>query len=160
MIIGLFLVSHAYAQNNNENNDNEVSNNLIKTSYFSIDPLDNWTYEINSDRTTAQTMGSGASNEIILYPKDIDIGTAVEAGNAVIANFMQDNIYNVKNAPLSDYVKHNTENAIASITSQEDTTIDGEPAVKILANGKGDQGKQNICSYIRYIIKNIIILDF
>jgi hypothetical protein len=140
MITSLFLVSNAYAQNNNKNNENEESINLIKTSYFSIEPIDNWTYEINSDKTTVQTMGSGASNEIILYPKDIDIGTAVEAGNAVIVNFMQDNTYNVKNAPLSQYVKYKTENARTSIISQEDTTIDGEPAVKVLSNVKGNSG--------------------
>ena len=140
-IIGVFFVSNAYAQNNNENSDNEESNNLIKTSYFSLEPLDNWSYELHSDKTTAQQMGSGARNEIILYPNDIDISTAVEAGNAIIANFMQDNTYNVKNAPLSQYVKYHTENAVAPIISQEDTTIDGEPAVKVLANGKGDEGE-------------------
>jgi hypothetical protein len=140
MITSLFLVSNVYAQNNNGNNMGE-SDNIAKTSYFSIEPLDNWTYEINSDKTTAQTMGSGASNAIILYPKDIDIGTAVEAGNAVIANFEKDNTYNVKNAPLNDYVKYHTENAIAPITSQENIIIDGEPAIKVLANVKGDQGE-------------------
>ena len=129
---------HAYAQNNIDNNDEE-NDEIINTSYFSIEPLDNWTYEINSDKTTAQTIGSGASNAIILYPKDIDIGTAVEAGNAVLANFEQDNTYNVKNAPLSEYVKFKTENA-AEVISQEDTTVDGEPAVKVLSDVKGDQG--------------------
>ena len=133
-------MSNAYAQNNNNGNDVGKTDNIAKTSYFSIEPLDNWTYEINSDKTTAQTMGSGASNAIILYPNDIDIITGVESGNALIANFEQDNTYNVKNAPLSNYVKYKTENAIAPITSQQNIIIDGESAVKVLSNGKGDYG--------------------
>lgn len=110
----------------------------IGTLYFSIQPLDNWIYETGSDTTTAEFMGYGPSNSITLYPNDIDVDTAIETGNALVANFKQDDSYNVKNAPSSHYVKYNTKNIAVSIISQENITIDEEPAVKVLANGKGD----------------------
>ena len=125
-------------------------NNVEETAYFSIEPLDNWIYDIYSDSTSVDFTGLGPSNTMTLFPNVFD---AEETNNnkGVKVTIQQDERYSVKNAPLATYVKYKIDQQtdIMNVTSQEKMIVDGEETIKINGVGVGDSSG---LKYVRYLI--------
>ena len=139
LAVGLFFISNVYAQGNDEDVDEEEE---AETLYFSMKPLDNWIYESYSDSHAAELMGFGPSNAISLFPNVFDVET-INEGTGVSSKFKQDSKYSVKNAPLNHYVKSEVKQKTGmNVTLQENTTIDGEEAIKV--HGDGIDSSSNI----------------
>jgi hypothetical protein len=111
----------------------------VENLYFSIKIPDNWTYKEGSNTPQAESTGFGPANLIMLTPSefnDILLGKAVH--NGVFAYFIQDAYYPIKNAGLDLFVKYQIDKQDAiNVTSKQNVTIDGEPAVKVYADGNG-----------------------
>jgi hypothetical protein len=142
--------ANAYSESNNK----DGSQNIETNSYFSIEPADNWIYETYSNFYMTDVLGFGPVNSIMLYPNEFSNDSLdKEEGEkiGVISNFVQDTRYPIKKAPLTEYVKYkNEENTVVKITLQENTTIDGQEAIKIYANGTGSY------STVKYIFYYVI----
>jgi hypothetical protein len=122
LIVG--LISMAYGQTV----DNQTT---VKNSYFSIDVPDNWTYTegLYGMSLTPKEFGT------ILFNGTTPLSEKLQEKGAYVA-FRNDWDYQIKNSGLDLYVKYkiDTQDGMKVMT-QENATIDGEPAVKI--NGDG-----------------------
>jgi len=111
--------------------------------YFSVNIPDNWAYSESSNTPQSQTIGFGPVNSMELTPNEFSefllIRDAaklekIEDGGA-FAQFTQDTVYRIKNAPLESYVKYKIDNlGILNITSQQYTTVGKEKSVRLDAN--------------------------
>ena len=108
--------------------DDERAINL----YFSIKPLDTWIYEEYSKTAMAKWLGSGPANAIDLWPSELDLSDTNKT--SLRAELTQNEYYTLKNAPLSNYVNFIIENNLdLGFSPDLNTTIDGEPAVRLTA---------------------------
>ena len=143
--------ANAYSENTNK----DGSQNIESNSYFSIEPVDNWIYETYSNFYTTDVLGFGPVNAIMLYPNEFNSDSLEKEGEkiGVTSRFVQDTRYPIKNAPLTEYVKYkHEENSGVKTTLQENTTIDGQKAIKIYANGTDSYSNVKYIFY--YVIYN------
>jgi hypothetical protein len=104
----------------------------INNTDFSIGIPNYWAYEVNLFSNVALTPKEFAALHI---DHNKPLNEKMHEGGA-FASFEQDWLYGIKNAGFDVCVKYKIgkQNAI-SVTSQENLTIDNEPAVKITADG-------------------------
>jgi hypothetical protein len=129
----LALTSNVYAQEK------------VDAVYYSLIIPVTWSYTQNANSPIKDLLGINSYSSIVLVPSqfgayliDEDEPIDLENGSAAVM-FSKDSDYSVKNAPLDLYVKYKTgKDDFMNITSQQDTIVGNEKAVKIEGNGLDD----------------------
>jgi len=156
----LFLLQSAY------------SAEKFKGLPFSIEVPDSWSYTETPEPPIEHVLGVSSYSSVVLVPAkfaelliqdkgDIGMGN----GTAAIV-FAEDSDYTVKNAPLDLYVKFRmNKDDILNITSQQDTTVGKEKAVRIEGSKNDNSGNIRLMEYLLlhnnepYIIRYIASMD-
>jgi hypothetical protein len=127
----------------------------IENLYFSINIPDSWTYLEFSNTPQAETTGYGPVNAINLTPNEfsdilLDPSFSFEkASEKIIATFLQDTGYRIKNAPLESYAKYEIDKfGILNVSSQQYTTVGKEKAIRIDADESAYYGDTKIVLYL------------
>lgn len=116
----------------------------INNLYFSMLPLDNWTYSESNDSPAARILGFGPINSVSLTPSQfsnflLDLNRTLYEkmqNEGAYSTFGKDVDFRLKNAPLETYVKYNMDRQSGiKVVSQRNVAIDGEKAIKIYADG-------------------------
>ena len=139
----LFLLQSAY------------SAEKFKGLPFSIEVPDSWSYTETPEPPIEHVLGVSSYSSVVLVPAkfaelliqdkgDIGMGN----GTAAIV-FAEDSDYTVKNAPLDLYVKFRmNKDDILNITSQQDTTVGKEKAVRIEGSKNDISGNVRLLEYL------------
>ena len=147
IILGLLsllpLISYVHAQEE------------VDGLYYSIKVPNTWTYTDSAKSPINDLVGINSFSSIVLVPNEFgtylieeDDPIELENGSAVVM-FSKDYDYSVKNAPLDLYVKYRTDkNEIMNTTSQQNTTVGGEKAVKIEGNGLDNYENVKFLDYL------------
>jgi hypothetical protein len=160
VLLLLFLLQSAY------------SAEKFKGLPFSIEIPDSWSYTETPEPPIERVLGVSSYSSVVLVPAkfaelliqdkgDIQIGN----GTAVIV-FAEDSDYTVKNAPPDLYVKFrmNKDDSL-NVTSQQDTTVGKEKAVRIEGSKNDNSSKIRLLEYLLlhnnepYIIRYIASID-
>jgi len=139
----LFLLQSAY------------SAEKFKGLPFSIEVPDSWSYTETPEPPIEHVLGVSSYSSVVLVPAkfaelliqdkgDIGLGN----GTAVIV-FAEDSDYTVKNAPVDLYVKFrmNKDDSL-NVTSQQDTTVGKEKAVRIEGSKNDTSGNVRLLEYL------------
>ena len=139
----LFLLQSAY------------SAEKFKGLPFSIEVPDSWSYTETPEPPIEHVLGVSSYSSVVLVPANFaelliqdkgDIGLG--NGTAVIV-FAEDSEYTVKNAPPDLYVKFrmNKDDSL-NVTSQQDTTVGKEKAVRIEGSKNDTSGNVRLLEYL------------
>ena len=139
----LFLLQSAY------------SAEKFKGLPFSIEVPDSWSYTETPEPPIEHVLGVSSYSSVVLVPANFaelliqdkgDIGLG--NGTAVIV-FAEDSEYTVKNAPPDLYVKFrmNKDDSL-NVTSQQDTTVGKEKAVRIEGSKNDTSGNFRLLEYL------------
>jgi hypothetical protein len=102
----------------------------VNSASFSIDIPDNWVYE---EKFYGVELAPNEFGVLLVNDKPW-LEQMNETG--AVASLEQDTGFSIKNAGLDLYVKYKIDKQSGiNVTSRQNTTIDGEPAVKIYADG-------------------------
>jgi hypothetical protein len=109
----------------------------VNNSEFSINVPDNWAYQ-QSGSTLANIFGTGPwvnlipteFSELLINPGQELSGKSIKNQGAY-SIFEQDTNYPFRNVPLNIYTQYNLNLSEVKVLSTENTTIDGEQAVRI-----------------------------
>jgi hypothetical protein len=127
---------------------NAITN--VNNTYFSMDIPDDWRYaeHLNTGMAgMAESPSRGPVNLVALAPadfaeslvvnKDQESPYAKMLNGGAYSTFRQDADYTNKNSTLEEYVKHRINSLIrgVNLTSQQDTIVGNEKAVRIEGNG-------------------------
>ena len=122
----------------------------VNNTYFSMNIPDNWRYAEHSNTGMAGMAESSTKtpiNLVVLAPadfaetlvvnKDKESPYANMFNGGAYSTFRQDTDYSIKNSTLEAYVKHRINSLIrgVNLTSQQDSTVGNENAVRIEGNG-------------------------
>lgn len=137
----------------------------VSNTYFSINIEDNWRYAEHSRMAMAHSMedsqNKGPVNLLTLAPADFaeslvvnkDKGSAYEKmfNGGAYSTLRQDIDYSTDNASLEAYVQHRINSIIpgVNLTSQQDTIVGNEKAVRI--EGIGINKLMNL-NYVAYLV--------
>lgn len=103
----------------------------VNNTNFSIDVPDNWAYREYLFAVNLSPNEFGVF--LVNNTKPLD---EKMKGEGAYASFTQDWLYEIKNAGLDLYVESQIDEQTGmNVTSKQNVTIDGEPAVKINADG-------------------------
>jgi len=122
-----------------------MSNNVygitVNNTDFSVNVLHNWAYRQPTDNplTGALAKVFGVNPPLILIPTEFSnflVNTSSNLTEAIhngggFSQMTLDTDYPYRNVPLEVYTQYNINKSPVKIFSKENTTIDGEPAVKI-----------------------------
>jgi len=139
----LFLLQSAY------------SAEKFKGLPFSIEIPDSWTYTETPEPPMEHLLGVSSYSSVVLVPAKFaelliqdkgDIGMGNGTGAIV---FAEDSDYTVKNAPPDLYVKFrmNKDDSL-NVTSQQDTTVGKEKAVRIEGSKNDISGNVRLLEYL------------
>jgi hypothetical protein len=115
----------------------------VENKYFSLKVPHAWRFDEHSNTEMASLIGIGPPNQIILVPSEFDkVLLDSNKGGVTIyedmydagafSQFTQDTDYYVENAPLTSYIEYfASKYPYLSITSQHDTIVGKEKAIKI-----------------------------
>jgi PsbP-like protein len=118
------LVSMAHGQTV----DNQTT---VNASDFSIDIPDNWVY---SKKLVGVELSPHEFGALII--NDDEPWSEQMNDTGAVASFSQEWLFPIKNAGLDLFVKYKIDKQTGiNVTSQQNLTIDNEPAVKIYADG-------------------------
>lgn len=116
--------------------DSNVYAITANTTDFSVNVLDNWAFTKPSN-PLADIFGGGSSLTLIpsqfsnfLVNTSSNLTEAIQNGGGY-SIISVDTDYPYRNVPLEAYTQHNINLSPVKIYSKENTTVDGEPAVKI-----------------------------
>lgn len=141
---------------------NAVTN--VNSSYFAVNIPDNWRYAQHSNTGMSgmtESLTKGPINLLVLAPgnfsealvvnKDKESPYAKMFNGGAYSTFRQDTDYSNKNSTLEAYVKHRINSIIfgVNLTSQKDTIVGNESAVKI--EGNGINSLMNL-KYVAYLV--------
>ena len=142
---------------------NAITN--VNNTYFSVDIADNWRYAEHSITAMAHSMGDsqkkGPVNLLTLAPADFAESLVVNKdqqsayakmfNGGAYSTLRQDIDYSNENATLQAYVEHRINSIIpgVNLTSQQDTIIGNEKAVRI--EGIGINKLMNL-NYVAYLV--------
>ncbi len=143
ILLLLFLIQSAY------------SAEKFKGLPFSIEIPNSWTYTETPEPPIEHLLGVSSYSSVVLVPANFaelliqdkgDIGLG--NGTAVIV-FAEDSEYTVKNAPPDLYVKFrmNKDDSL-NVTSQQDTTVGKEKAVRIEGSKNDTSGNFRLLEYL------------
>ena len=122
----------------------------VNNTYFSMNIPDNWRYAEHSNTGMAgmaESSSSGPVNLVALAPADFAESLVVNKdqespyakmfNGGAYSTFRQDTDYSNKNSTLEAYVKHRINSLVrgVNLTSQQDTIVVNEKAVRIEGNG-------------------------
>jgi len=125
----------------------------LENVFFSFHVPHAWNYAEYSNTAMSSLIGIGPPNQIILVPEEFKdrMLDSNEKDNAIYKNiynagafsqFAQDADYNIKNAPLTTYVKYFANKyPYLSIISKHDSMVGKEKAVKIEGNDNSESVK-------------------
>lgn len=142
---------------------NAVTN--VSNTFFSMDIADNWTYAEHSrmamEHSMEDSQNKGPVNLLTLAPADFAESLVVNKDNrsayekmfneGAYSTLRQDIDYSNDNATLEAYVQHRINSIIlgVNLTSQQDTTVGNEKAVRI--EGIGINKLMNL-KYVAYLV--------
>jgi hypothetical protein len=128
----------------------------VNNTYFSINIPDNWTYIETTQSRAAKILGFGPTNSIETTPhkfgefflnQTTPLSQKMEKEGAY-SLFQQKADYPIKNAPLDLFVKYEIfKHNQLEVVTRDNTTIDNEPAVKILSDGIKSSNGINFVEY-------------
>jgi hypothetical protein len=132
----------------------------LDNPYFSLRIPDSWTYAEYSNTYTASVYGRGPVNlvdsapaefgDILVQNKDDDrtMNEKIQDGG-VYSEISQDTDYSVKNAPVETYAKYKSNNNgdVWNATSQENSIVGKEKAIKVYGNGTGNNANLRFVEY-------------
>ena len=122
----------------------------VNNTYFSMNIPDNWRYAEHSNTGMAGMAESSTKTpinlvalapadfaETLVVNKDKESPYANMFNGGAYSTFRQDTDYSIKNSTLEAYVKHRINSLIrgVNLTSQQDSTVGNEGAVRIEGNG-------------------------
>jgi hypothetical protein len=122
---------------------------------FSIEVPDSWAYTETPEPPMENLLGVSSYSSVVLVPAKFaelliqDKGD-IETGNGTVAIvFAEDSDYTVQNAPPDLYVKFrmNKDHSL-NVTSQQDTTVGKEKAVRIEGNQNDISGNVRLLEYL------------
>jgi hypothetical protein len=143
ILLLLFLLQSAY------------SAEKFKGLPFSIEIPDGWTYTETPEPPMEHVLGVSSYSSVVLVPAKyaellIQDKGDIEMGNGTGAIvFAEDSDYTVKNAPPDLYVKFrmNKDDSL-NVTSQQDTTVGKEKAVRIEGSKNDTSGSVRLLEYL------------
>jgi hypothetical protein len=143
ILLLLFLLQSAY------------SAEKFKGLPFSIEIPDSWTYTETPEPPMEHVLGVSSYASVVLVPAKyaellIQDKGDIEMGNGTGAIvFAEDSDYTVKNAPPDLYVKFrmNQDDSL-NVTSQQDTTVGKEKAVRIEGSKNDTSGNVRLLEYL------------
>jgi hypothetical protein len=143
ILLLLFLLQSAY------------SAEKFKGLPFSIEIPDSWTYTETPEPPMEHVLGVNSYSSVVLVPAKyaellIQDKGDIEMGNGTGAIvFAEDSDYTVKNAPPDLYVKFrmNKDDSL-NVTSQQDTTVGKEKAVRIEGSKNDTSGNVRLLEYL------------
>ncbi len=143
ILLLLFLLQSAY------------SAEKFKGLPFSIEIPDSWTYTETPEPPMEHVLGVSSYSSVVLVPAKyaellIQDKGDIEMGNGTGAIlFAEDSDYTVKNAPPDLYVKFrmNKDDSL-NVTSQQDTTVGKEKAVRIEGSKNDTSGNVRLLEYL------------
>jgi hypothetical protein len=133
----------------------------VNNTYFSVNIPDNWRYAEHSNMGMAESPSRGPVNLLALAPSDFAESLVVNEDKespyekmfygGAYSTFRQDTDYSHKNSTLEAYVKHRINSLIrgVNLTSQQDTIVGNEKAVRIEGNGIN---KLMNLKYVAYLV--------
>lgn len=136
----------------------DVNAVTVNNTDFSVDVLDNWAYRETNDPIS---VAFGKGPELGLVPSDFNdflLNTSKVLSGEEIQNegaysiISLDTDYPYRNVPLETYTQYNINLSKVKIFSKENTTIDGEPAVKIHRTARNNLTNLEVTDY--YIVHN------
>jgi len=141
---------------------------IVNNTDFSVNVLDNWAYR-ESNNPLGNTFGSnnllasifGGGPTMALIPHEFSnflVNTSQDVSGETIQNggaysiLAIDTNYTYRNVPLEIYTQHNINVYPVKIFSQQNTTIDGENAVKIHRTPRNNFTNIEVVEY--YVVHN------
>ena len=133
----------------------------VNNTYFSMKIPENWRYVEHSNMGMAESPSMGPVNLLALAPVDFAESLVVNKdkespyekmfNGGAYSTFRQDTDYSNKNSTLEAYVKHRINSPIrgVNLTSQQDTIVGNEKAVRVEGNGIN---KLMNLKYIAYLV--------
>jgi hypothetical protein len=124
---------------------NAITN--VNTTHFSVNIPDNWRYAEHSRPGMTELHSMEAVNLLTLAPADFAESLIVNKdkispyakmfSKGAYSTLRQDTDYIDKNSTLDSYVKYRVDSLIpgVNLTSQQDTTVSNQKAVRIEGNG-------------------------
>jgi hypothetical protein len=100
LTIGLVLMQYVHGQPCTYKDINGVCTE-VANNYFSINVPESWTY---TEGFTGQTLTPSKFSDLLLIPDSQKLREKMEHDGGVLAIFMQDTDYPIKNAPLESYM--------------------------------------------------------
>jgi hypothetical protein len=143
VLLLLFLIQSAY------------SVEKFKGLPFSIEVPESWTYTETPEPPIEHLLGVSSYSSVVLVPAEFAESLIQEKGDIGMGNgtaailFAEDSDYTVKNAPLDLYVKFRmNKDDLLDVTSQQDTTVGKERAVRIEASKNDISGNIRLLEYL------------
>ena len=136
----------------------DVNAVTVNNTHFSVNVLDNWAYRETNDPIS---VAFGRGPELGLVPSEFNdflLNTSKVLSGEEIQNegaysiISLDTDYPYRNVPLETYTQYNINLSKVKIFSKENTTIDGEPAVKIHRTARNNLTNLEVTDY--YIVHN------
>jgi hypothetical protein len=122
---------------------------------FSIEVPDSWSYTETPEPPIEHVLGVSSYSSVVLVPAEFAELLIQEKGNINMGNgtalivFAEDSDYSVKNAPLDLYVKFKTnKDDYLNVTSQQDTTVGKEKAVRIEGSKNDNSSNTRLLEYL------------
>lgn len=122
---------------------------------FSIEVPNTWSYTESPETPLEHALGLSSYSSVVLVPAKFADLLIQDKGNIEIGNgtsailFAEDSDYTVKNAPPELYVKFrlNKDDSL-NVTSQQDTTVGKEKAVRIDGTKNDTSGPLKVSEYL------------
>jgi len=122
---------------------------------FSIEVPNTWSYTESPETPLEHALGLSSYSSVVLVPAKFADLLIQDKGNIEIGNgtsailFAEDSDYTVKNAPPELYVKFriNRDDSL-NVTSQQDTTVGKEKAVRIDGTKNDTSGPLKVSEYL------------
>jgi hypothetical protein len=144
----------------------------VDNLYFSLNVPESWPYAEYSNTGMASLLGRGPVNLVVTAPSNFShIITETEDDRSVYeklldggayGDFRQDTDYSIKNAPLETYAKHiANDNYLGwNITSQQDSTVGKQKAMKISYTGFDEYKKIKVLQYLVFHDKQPYLIEY
>ena len=124
---------------------------IVNNTDFSVNVLNNWAYQ--QSKPFAEAFGglwldlipTEFRNLLVDTSKNLTMEVAQNRGAYSIISL--DSNYPFRNVPLEIYTEYNINLSPVKIFSKENTTIDGEPAVKIHRNARSNETNLEVVDY-------------